>query len=175
MAVNFRRWGVFSLVGVGGFVLQVGTIALLTRVFGWSPLIATAVGLELAAFHNFIGHNKLTWKDRPARSIREWIDRYVKYQITKTTTIGASFTMTLLVIAATPLAPEIANTIAVLACALPNYLLTERLVFTAAGSLSANTPLTAAVSKQRPANDGHSDQKSGTDKSRSERILGVCR
>jgi putative flippase GtrA len=129
MAVNFRRWGVFSLVGVGGFVLQVGAIALLTRYFGWSPLIATAVGLEIAAFHNFVGHNQFTWKDRPVRSIRDWVCRYLRYQITKTTTLAASFTITMIVIAATPLPPEIANTIAVLACALPNYMLTERLVF----------------------------------------------
>lgn len=129
MRFSFRRWGVFSLVGVGGFVLQVGTIALLTRWLGWPPLIATAFGLEIAAFHNFIGHNQFTWKESPPRSGREWVRRYLRYQVAKTTSLGASLVVTIIVNATTPLPLEIANTIAVVLCALPNYLLTERLVF----------------------------------------------
>jgi putative flippase GtrA len=128
--IDFRRWGVFNLVGMGGFVLQIGTIALLTRGFGWRSFIATAISLELAALHNFIGHNRFTWNDRPASSVREWGRRYLKYQIAKTTSLAISLAITMIVLAITPLAPEVANTIAVLVCALPNYLLTERLVFT---------------------------------------------
>jgi hypothetical protein len=48
--VNFRRWGVFNVVALCGFVVQ---SALLTRGCGWSS--ATAVGLELAALQNFLG------------------------------------------------------------------------------------------------------------------------
>jgi putative flippase GtrA len=119
----------FSLVGAGGFVLQIGTIALLTRWLGWPSLIAAAAGLEIAAFHNFIGHNQLTWKEYPPRSGREWIRRYLRYQVAKTTSLGASLAVTMAVNAFTPLPLEIANTIAVVMCALPNYLITERLVF----------------------------------------------
>ena len=124
----------FNLVGISGFVLQVGTIALLTRWLGWSPLMATAVGLEIAAFHNFIGHNQFTWNENPPRSSREWIRRYLRYQVAKTTALGASLALTMIVTAITPLPLEIANTIAVLLCALPNYLLTERLVFSVRAS-----------------------------------------
>jgi putative flippase GtrA len=120
---------VFSVVGAGGFVLQVGTIALLTRWLGWPSLLATAAGLEIAAFHNFIGHNQLTWKEYPPRSGREWIRRYLRYQVAKTTSLGASLAVTMIFTAITPLPLEIANTIAVVLCGLPNYLLTERLVF----------------------------------------------
>jgi putative flippase GtrA len=128
--IDFRRWGVFNLVGMGGFVLQIGTIALLTRGFGWRSFIATSISLELAALHNFIGHNRFTWNDRPASSVREWGRRYLKYQIAKTTSLAISLAITMIVLAITPLPPEVANSIAVLICALPNYLLTERLVFT---------------------------------------------
>jgi putative flippase GtrA len=120
---------VFSLVGVGGFVLQVGTIALLTRGLGWPSLIATAAGLEIAAFHNFIGHNQFTWKESPPCSGREWIRRYLRYQVAKTASLGASLALTMIFSTTTPLPLEIANTIAVVLCSLPNYLLTERLVF----------------------------------------------
>ena len=35
VGINLRRWGVFNLVGFGGFLLQIGAIALLTRELGW--------------------------------------------------------------------------------------------------------------------------------------------
>ena len=130
MRIDFRRWGIFNLVGIGGFALQIGTIALLTRGFGWRAFTATAVSLELAALHNFIGHNRFTWNDRPACSPREWGRRYVRFELAKTTSLAISFALTMIVLATTRLAPEAANTIAVLVCALPNYLLSERLVFT---------------------------------------------
>ena len=65
MRIDFRRWGVFNLVGLGGFLLQIGAIGVLTRGFGWSPFAATALALELAALHNFIGHSRWTWADAP--------------------------------------------------------------------------------------------------------------
>ena len=55
-----------TLVGLGGFVTQIGAIALLTRHFGWPAFAATAVALELAALQNFLGHSRWTWRDRPA-------------------------------------------------------------------------------------------------------------
>ena len=50
----------FNAVGLGGFVVQIGAIALLTRHFGWPPFAATVVALELAALQNFVGHSRWT-------------------------------------------------------------------------------------------------------------------
>ena len=136
MRINFRRWGVFNVVGLGGFAVQIGAIALLTRHFGWSPFAATAVALELAALQNFLGHSRWTWADRPlapsavegATNLRGWLRRYVRYQGAKTASLAANLVMTTLLIHA-GLPAEIANTAAVLACAIPNYLVSEHLVF----------------------------------------------
>jgi putative flippase GtrA len=83
---------------------------------------------ELAALQNFVGHGRWTWRDRPAGDWREWIRRYWRYQIAKTASLAANLAITTLLIHA-GLPAELANTIAVLACAIPNYLLSERLVF----------------------------------------------
>ena len=128
MQVNFRRWGVFNAVGIAGFATQIAAIALLTRSLEWPPFAATAVALELAALQNFVGHGRWTWRDRPARGWREWIRRYGCYQIAKTASLAANLAMTTLLIHA-GLPAELANTAAVLACAIPNYLVSERLVF----------------------------------------------
>jgi putative flippase GtrA len=126
--INFRRWGVFNAVGLGGFVVQICVIALLTRHFGWPVFVATAVALELAALQNFVGHSRWTWSDRRATGVREWLRRYWRYQGVKTAALAANLAITA-VLAHLGLPPEIANTAAVLACAIPNYLVSEHLVF----------------------------------------------
>jgi putative flippase GtrA len=126
--INVRRWGVFNLVGFAGFVLQIGAITLLTRRYGWPPFAATAVALELAALQNFLAHNRWTWGDRPESSLRGWLRRYGRYQAAKTASLLANLAITTAVAYAG--APtELANTVAVLLCAIPNFLVSEHLVF----------------------------------------------
>lgn len=136
MRVNFRRWGVFNAVGLGGFVTQIGTLALLTRYFDWPAFAAVAVALEVAAFQNFVGHSRWTFGDRPVArmgdgptgALFEWVRRYSRYQVAKTVSLGANLAITTLIVY-TGLPVEIANTAAVLACAIPNYLMSDHLVF----------------------------------------------
>jgi putative flippase GtrA len=128
VGINFRRWGVFNVVGLGGFVVQIGAIVLLTRHIGWPAFAATAVALELAALQNFLAHSRWTWRDRPVRGARSWLRRYWRYQVAKSASLVASLAVTALLIHA-GLPPEIANTAAVLACAIPNFLASERFVF----------------------------------------------
>jgi putative flippase GtrA len=126
--LNFRRWGVFNLVGAGGFVAQVATLALLTRAFGWPSFLATIVALEVAALMNFVGHSHWTWSDTRASGFRAWMTRVWRYQVAKTASLCANLGITVcLTYLGAP--PEIANTAAVLLCAIPNYLISEHFVF----------------------------------------------
>ena len=126
----------FNVVGLGGFVVQISAIALLTRHLGWPAFAATVVALELAALQNFLAHSRWTWGDRPVPSrvegpapgARSWLRRYWRYQVAKTASLVANLAITALLIHA-GLPPEIANTVAVLACAIPNFLVSERFVF----------------------------------------------
>ena len=60
--------------------------------------------------------------------MREWLRRYWRYQGAKTASLAANLAITSLLIHI-GLPAEIANTAAVLACAIPNYLVSERFVF----------------------------------------------
>jgi putative flippase GtrA len=125
---DLRRWGVFNLVGLGGFVLQLTTVAALTRGFGWPAVLSTAIALELAALQNFLGHSWWTWCDARPRSTRAWLARFGRFQAAKMTSLTASFAAASFFIwCGAP--PEVANTAAVLLCAVPNYLLAEHYVF----------------------------------------------
>lgn len=128
MRINVRRWGAFNLVGFAGYVLQLSAITLLTRGAGWQPLPATAVALELAALQNFLAHSRWTWGDRRESSLRAWLRRYWRYQVAKTASLAANLALTSALCHA-GLPPEAANTIAVLLCSIPNYLVSEHLIF----------------------------------------------
>ena len=128
MRLNLRRWGVFNLVGFGGFIVQIGTITVLTRRCGWAPFAAAAVALELAALQNFVLHSRWTWSERREHSVRGWLRRYGRYQVAKTASLAANLAITTLLVYA-GLPAEIANTAAVLLRAIPNYLVSEHLVF----------------------------------------------
>jgi putative flippase GtrA len=119
---------VFNLVGLCGFAVQIAAIAVLTRRCGWSSLAATAAGLELAALQNFIAHSTWTWHERRAASITTRLGRFWRYQVAKTASLGANLAITALLVHA-GLPPEVANTAAVLLCAVPNYLVSSHFVF----------------------------------------------
>lgn len=128
MGINVRRWGVFNAIGFLGFITQIAAIAVLTRGFGWPGFAATLIALELAALQNFLAHSRWTWAERPAADLRHWLRRYGRYQVAKTASLAANLAITSALIH-TGLPPELANTAAVLACAIPNYLAAEHLVF----------------------------------------------
>jgi putative flippase GtrA len=56
------RWFKFNAVGLGGVVVQLSALALLTAVFRAPYLFATALAVEMALLHNFVWHEFWTWR-----------------------------------------------------------------------------------------------------------------
>ena len=80
------------------------------------------------SLQNFVGHSRWTWRERPASSVRGWLLRYWRYQIAKSASLAANLAITAAFVYLS-LPPELANTAAVLICAVPNYLASEHFVF----------------------------------------------
>jgi dolichol-phosphate mannosyltransferase len=59
-----RRWASFAGVGVMGFGVQVAVLWLLTAGAGLATAAATAIAVEAAVLHNFVWHERWTWRDR---------------------------------------------------------------------------------------------------------------
>jgi len=115
------RWWKFNLVGLIGFGLQMTVLFLLRRVCGTHYLLASAAALELTVVHNFIWHLHYTWRDRSASSQRM---QFVRFQLSNglVSLVGNLLLVRVLVGAIhTPLL--VANTIAVLCCAVANFYL----------------------------------------------------
>jgi putative flippase GtrA len=126
----WRRIGFFNLVGLGGFLLQLGTLTLLTRVFGWHFAIASAVAIELAILHNFVGHSRWTWADRRPSGVRPWVARLGRYQAVKSGVLAANLGVTVAVVDVAGLPVEAASACAVAVCSVFSFLASDRLIFT---------------------------------------------
>jgi putative flippase GtrA len=124
-----RRLGLFSAVGCAGFLLQIGTMLVLTRVFDWHFVWAALVAVEAAIVHNYFAHTRWTWADRPPATVRERLVRPLRYQGTKTLSLAANVALTALCVAQFGVEPVMANVIAVGFCAFLNYQLSNRVVF----------------------------------------------
>jgi putative flippase GtrA len=135
----WKRIGLFNLVGFAGFLLQLGTLTVLTRVFGWHYAIASAVAIELAILHNFLGHSRLTWADRRPSGARAWAARLVRDQAVKSLILAMNLTVTVVLVANTAIAAEVASVCAVGVCSVFGYLASDRLVFMERLSGSAGT------------------------------------
>lgn len=124
----FRRWLKFSAVGATGIVVQLLTLALLLRLAGLHYLLATAVAVEVSVLHNFVWHRRWTWSDRDVARCGALL---LKFNLTNgaLSLIGNLIFMWFLVGAA-GLDARLANLITISICALANFLLSDKFVFT---------------------------------------------
>ena len=121
----------FNLVGAIGIAVQLGALALL-RWAGMHYLVATALAVEAAILHNFLWHERYTWSDRASIGARQRMVRLVRFHLTNgaVSLVGNVVLMRGLVGAMhVPVIP--ANLIAITACWLLNFVLSDRVVFTA--------------------------------------------
>jgi putative flippase GtrA len=125
-----RRWGLFNLIGCGGFVVQMATLSLLTRGFGWQYGWATALAIELAILHNFAAHTRWTWGDRRPAGGRALAAMFARYQFAKSLSIAANLAITAWLVSHISVPVEAASAAAVLCLSVVNFLIADALVFT---------------------------------------------
>jgi putative flippase GtrA len=124
------RWLKFNTVGAGGIAAQLLVLTALTSGMHCDYRWATALAVETAVLHNFLWHQRFTWADRAAGSLRGSALRLFKFNLSNglVSLVGNVWIMQWLVGAAhwPPLA---ANLVAIAVCALANFVLSDRLVF----------------------------------------------
>ena len=128
--LSFLRWLKFNAVGAIGIGVQLGALAFFRSILQFDYRLATALAVETAVVHNFLWHERFTWRDRPAARPLQSVARLARFNATN----GAvSLVGNLLIMAALVgqlhMNYVVANLIAVAVCALVNFLLSDRLVF----------------------------------------------
>jgi len=61
---SIRRWLKFNAVGAIGVAAQLAALGLFHGVLRLNYLTASALAVEVAVLHNFVWHERWTWRDR---------------------------------------------------------------------------------------------------------------
>jgi len=127
-----RRFSRFLLTGSAGFLCQIASLWLLVSVLSVNYVLATIIAIELAIVFNYVLHEKWTWNDRPAATIRQRWFRLARFNaMTALTSIAGGVLITALLVEALGLPPVAANIISVVALGLLNFAGADSMVFRA--------------------------------------------
>ena len=136
---RFVRWLRFNLVGFVGVAVQLAALAQLNRLLHGHYLAATAAALELTLLHNFVAHQRFTWRDRGSPGSAG--GRLLRFHLSNglVSLLGNLLLMRVLVHNARfPLL--LANLVAVVCCSVVNFFLGDEWVFAANAQVVA-TPI----------------------------------
>jgi putative flippase GtrA len=127
----FRRWLKFNLVGVLGAVVQLAVLEALTRGLKLQYLWATAMAVETALLHNFIWHEVFTWRGVGlSESLSQRLWRLIRFNLANGMVSLLGNLLLMWLFAGLFKWPYLmANLIAICACALLNFYLSERHIF----------------------------------------------
>lgn len=150
---SFIRWIRFHIVGLAGALVQLATLSALIKALDVPVALATAVAVEAAILHNFIWHQRWTWRERPVAGAREVGGRLWRFHaVNGVVSLAGNVIITTFLVRG-GLDPGAANLVAILACSLVNYSAGDAYVFrdragvtllligaVAAGALQAQSP-----------------------------------
>jgi dolichol-phosphate mannosyltransferase len=124
------RVGIFTFVGVIGYIVQTAVLWVLVGRLGMAVVPATLAATEAAVLHNFLWHLGWTWADRPAGA-RAIVGRLLRFNLSNGgfSLVGGAAIMALLV-DALGVHYLLANLAAVLVISVANFLVSDRFVFT---------------------------------------------
>ena len=127
---RLHRWLKFNAVGGIGIGVQLIALAIFRSLLHLDYLVATVLAVETAVLHNFLWHERFTWADRPARHFMHSLVRLVRFNASNglVSILGNLLLMGLLV-GTLGMQYFVANLIAIAACSLVNFLLSDCFVF----------------------------------------------
>ncbi len=130
MKVLALRWLKFNAVGALGIGIQLGCLWALVGGLGVNYLVATALAVEAAVLHNFVWHERFTWKDRSGGPAREIALRLLRFHAGNgVVSIAGNLVLMRLFVGALHWRYLVANGVTIAACSLLNFAAGEWFVF----------------------------------------------
>ncbi|HVP64041.1 MAG TPA: GtrA family protein [candidate division Zixibacteria bacterium] len=128
--VMLIRWLKFNLVGGIGILLQLALLTVLSKLLHVSYLVATAVAVELTVLHNFVWHERYTWKSISACGAHPLFSRLIRFHLGNgAVSIIGNLVLMKLFAGELHIPVLVANMIAITICSLVNFCLADRWVF----------------------------------------------
>jgi putative flippase GtrA len=120
----------FNFVGGIGIVVQLAALALFRSALHLNYLLATALAVEIAVIHNFLWHERFTWKDRPSAHRLQSLKRFAKFNATNgAVSIAGNLLIMRALVGQFHMNYILSNLIAVTICSFINFLLSDWVVF----------------------------------------------
>jgi dolichol-phosphate mannosyltransferase len=125
-----RRFGIFGLVGAAGALLQVLLFVLFTGGLRLRPVAAMPLAVELVVLHNFVWHDRLTWRDRRAVRLRDRAIRLCRFHLANgLVSIAGNTILVYWLVQVFGLPALWSAAIAIAVCAPVNFLAADRWVY----------------------------------------------
>ena len=121
-----QRWLKFNFVGAIGIGVQLAAFTLYSKVAGWDVRIATAVAVETAVLHNFIWHERFTWRNSSGGAGKRLLKFHAGNGLIS---IAGNVAVVSFLTAVFHTPPLAANCVAIAVCALANFAVSEWFVF----------------------------------------------
>lgn len=124
------RWIKFNFVGAIGFAVQMGAFSIYYGLWHVDKLWATALAVETAVLHNFVWHEKFTWRHLPRGTNRELTLRLLRFHGGNgLVSIAGNVLLVKFFADLLHINPYAGNVLAVAICAIANFAVSERFVF----------------------------------------------
>ena len=133
--MRFWRFLKFNFVGAIGIAVQLAALTFFRSALSLDYLLATVLAVETAVIHNFLWHERFTWRDRPSAHATESLRRFLKFNATNgAVSIVGNLVIMRALVGSAGMNYVAANLIAVAACSVANFLLSDRVVFSPAAA-----------------------------------------
>jgi putative flippase GtrA len=124
------RWLKFNAVGGIGIMVQLAALLGLEGGFHLGYLPATAIAVEVAVIHNFLWHERYTWRERVRPAWSKSLPRLLRFNLTTgAVSIGGNLALMKLLVGLGHMNYLLANGAAIAICSLANFLISEAWVF----------------------------------------------
>ena len=124
------RWLKFNAVGGLGIGVQLSGLLILKTGFHLDYLLATVAAVEAAVVHNFLWHERFTWADRVQPSWQTSLPRLLRFSLTiGVVSIAGNLALMKVLVGLGHVNYLMGNGVAIAACSLANFLLSEEWVF----------------------------------------------
>lgn len=128
------RWLKFNFVGGLGILIQLASLALLVSGLHLGYLPATALAVETAVLHNFVWHERFTWKDRTTQVVHSRVSdvamRLLRFHAGNgAVSILGNLALMRLLVGTLHIKYLLANALTIAICSLLNFAASEWFVF----------------------------------------------
>jgi putative flippase GtrA len=132
------RWLKFNFVGGIGIGVQLAVLTALKSGLHLNYLLATTAAVEAAVVHNFLWHERFTWKDREKTTSS--LLRFLKFNLSNgLLSIVGNLGLMKLFVGFFHLNYIAANLAAITVCSVANFLISDRFVYSRNSRQSSHT------------------------------------